>query len=165
MLKWEAWNRKKEVAALYLLQITRFRWSGNFIKNWCQKSSKMITKSKLGRSLVLLLRFVEAFEDFVIGKKFANNQKNRDSDANKNIDVGFWRGGRRQRRGPRRAFGVCKSVRYVRVCKSISDALSPASRGWRIWVRHAARAPPPPHFVNRRFGACVCCSCWRFAKR
>ena len=30
---------------------------------------------------------------------------------------------------------------------------------------HAARAPPPPHFVDRRFGACVCCSCWRCAKR
>ena len=28
-------------------------------------------------------------------------------------------------------------------------------------MRHAARAPPPPHFVYRRFGACDCCSCWR----
>ena len=42
--------------------------------------------------------------------------------------------------------------------------LACSGRG-RIWVRHAARAPPPPHFVDRRFGACVCCSCWRFAKR
>ena len=34
-----------------------------------------------------------------------------------------------------------------------------------IRMRLAARAPPPPHFEARRFGACVCCSCWRFAKR
>ena len=34
-----------------------------------------------------------------------------------------------------------------------------------IRMRHAARAPPPPYFVGRRFGAGVYCSCWRFAKR
>ena len=38
MLKWEAWNDKKEVFALYVLQITRS-------KNGCQKPSKMVPKS------------------------------------------------------------------------------------------------------------------------
>jgi hypothetical protein len=61
---------------------------------------------------------------------------------------GFGRKGRRQRRGPRRGFGVCKNVRIDRVCKSVRNALSPASRGRRIYKSECASASTAaPYFV------------------
>ena len=57
MLKWEAWNGRIEVFALYMLQITRFRRSGDWSNKWCQKSSKKAPKASFGHPWIRFLRF------------------------------------------------------------------------------------------------------------
>ena len=59
--KWEAWNCKKEVFAIYLLQFKRFRWSRKLIENWDQNG---INKSFTLKPWASKVAFFETCIDF-----------------------------------------------------------------------------------------------------
>ena len=105
----------------------------NWSKKWCQKSSKMVLKSSFRHPGVRFWRFLKGLIEvrflMILWAVIKNEKKNK----TKVWKERFSSKGRRKRWGLRRAFGVCKSIRIRQICKSIWDALSPASRGRRIY--------------------------------
>ena len=75
MPKWEAWNGKQKVFALYLLQNMRFLGVVKHREKWCQKRSQQrptsITLAAPGRIFEILERFRKLwfFEDFWLATK------------------------------------------------------------------------------------------------
>jgi hypothetical protein len=85
MLKWDAWNLKKEVFALYMLQIMRFRQSGKLIETVMpkiiQNGSKIYLWAPRGPIFEILWRsgrkcFFDVFWD---RKKSAQNPEKSDT--------------------------------------------------------------------------------------
>ena len=110
MLKWEAWNGKKDFSHYTCCKLRDLGGQENWSKKWCQQSSKMVSKSSFGHPRIRFLRFwkdlIEVWFLMIlerpqklkkIWKKQAEVWKKR-----------FRGNGRRKRCASRRAFWVCK---------------------------------------------------------
>ena len=87
MPKWEAWNCKKEVFALYLLQIKRFRWSEKLIENWGPNGIKKASKLKpLASSKVWVFEILMDFGKLVFYYIFLGRQQA----GPPNLKIRFW---------------------------------------------------------------------------
>ena len=112
-------------------------------KKRCRNLTKIAPKSSFGHSGVQFLRFWEGLIEVRFLMNFWAAPKMKQIWKN---EAEVWkerfRGkGQRQRRGPRRAFGVCKSVRSVRVCNwsgtpcPLRAAGGGGSMGYRLFRR------------------------------
>ena len=117
----------------------------NLSKKWCQKSSKMVPKSSFGHPGLWILRFGEDLIEVWFLMIFGAAQKSKQI-WKKEAEV--WkqnprRKGRRQRRGPRRAFGVYK---IGKICQSLQKRFKrpvPCEQGAADWMATATCCRPP----------------------
>ena len=142
MLKWEAWNCKKEVFALYLLQITRFRRSGKLIEKVMPKVIQNFSKIWLwvrrGPTFEILGGFDRGpiFDDCLSGQKKENLKKWGGDVKNGSLAQG-------SAELPLLAeelLEFAKSKEFVRVCKEFgTPCLLRAGRGGLLSLRECRR--------------------------